>query len=237
MAAVLPVTPVGPIVMLEVLALKVRPVIFEVSQGETLSFKVMALAPSVIVRVLEFAELRLPHEQVWPLVLRVPVVRVTAPTTVEPTVCVRVRSLLLIVMELALAAAVIVTVAAAPLLASKVTSSAEVGTAAPPAPPEDVDQFVVVTASQLPVPPTQNLAAIYATATHRHLLVAVFQKKPTSSRAFATVVVGRATVLDSNEAPQVIALPVPSSVILIRNVSPPTGVPVKLVVKDVIAAD
>ena len=43
---------------------------------------------------------------------------------------------------------------------SKVTVSEEVGTEAPPAPPEVADQFVVVEASQFPVPPTQNLLAI-----------------------------------------------------------------------------
>ena len=41
---------------------------------------------------------------------------------------------------------------------SKKTSSTDVGTDAPPAPPDDADQLVVV-ASQLPVPPTQYLFA------------------------------------------------------------------------------
>jgi hypothetical protein len=39
--------------------------------------------------------------------------------------------------------------------ASKITSSAEVGTPAPPAPPDEDAQFVVEVASQFPEPPTQ----------------------------------------------------------------------------------
>jgi len=40
-------------------------------------------------------------------------------------------------------------------LLSKITSSAEVGTPAPPLPPEPLAQFVVATLVQFPVPPTQ----------------------------------------------------------------------------------
>ena len=46
-------------------------------------------------------------------------------------------------------------------LASKITSSADVGALAPLAPPEDADQFAVEVESQLPEPPTQYLVAIY----------------------------------------------------------------------------
>jgi hypothetical protein len=42
----------------------------------------------------------------------------------------------------------------------KVTVSAEVGTPAPPAPPELDAQLVVVDASHVPDPPTQKYAAI-----------------------------------------------------------------------------
>lgn len=42
-----------------------------------------------------------------------------------------------------------------------VTSSAAPGTDAPPAPPEVADQLAVVVESHVPVPPTQNLAAIF----------------------------------------------------------------------------
>src|SRR4051812_13859557 len=43
-----------------------------------------------------------------------------------------------------------------PLLALKTTSSAVVGTLAPPAPPDVADQCVVSVPSQVPDPPTQN---------------------------------------------------------------------------------
>ena len=44
--------------------------------------------------------------------------------------------------------------------ASKKTLSDPVGTDAPPAPPDDADQFVVPVPSQVPVPPTHYLSAI-----------------------------------------------------------------------------
>ena len=47
-----------------------------------------------------------------------------------------------------------------PELESKIASSAVVGAEAPLAPPDVADQFVVLLASQVPVPPTQYLAAI-----------------------------------------------------------------------------
>jgi hypothetical protein len=47
-----------------------------------------------------------------------------------------------------------------PELASKITASAAVGAEAPPAPPDVVDQFVVVVVSQVPAPPRQYLFAI-----------------------------------------------------------------------------
>ena len=56
---------------------------------------------------------------------------------------------------LAAAVAVTVTVAVAPELASKLTVSADVGGPEPPAPPEEVDQFVLAALSQVPEPPTQ----------------------------------------------------------------------------------
>ena len=72
-------------------------------------------------------------------------------------------------------------------------------------------------------------------ATQRHLLVTVFQTNPTSSRAVVTVVVGRAIVLASKDAPHVIArAAVP--VIAIHNVCPSVGVPDKFVVNDVMSA-
>lgn len=47
---------------------------------------------------------------------------------------------------------------------SIVTSSAAPGTDAPPAPPDVADQLAVVVASQVFVPPTQNLAAMFTPA-------------------------------------------------------------------------
>jgi hypothetical protein len=151
-------------VIVAVLVVTVRFVMVPQFQAAPVPVIVIAEAPKVRVRALALDELRDPHEQVCPLVLRVPVVRVAPPTTVEPTNrWVRVKSDLLTVIVLAFAPAVaIVTVAAVPELASKVTSSDDVGTAAPPPPPEVVDQWVVVVLSQVPVPPTQNRAAILA---------------------------------------------------------------------------
>lgn len=63
----------------------------------------------------------------------------------------------------------------------------------------------------------------------------MFQTNPISRRVDITVVVGRAVVEASNEAQKARARAVPLSVILIRKVSPSTGVPVRLVVNEVIA--
>ena len=71
---------------------------------------------------------------------------------------------------------------------------------------------------------------------HRQLDVAVFQTKETSSLALITVTVGNATVLASKDAPHVKLRATPLSVMLILSVSPSTGVPVRLVVKEVIGA-
>lgn len=67
------------------------------------------------------------------------------------------------------------------------------------------------------------------------MVVTVFQMNPTSKRVERTVVVGKATVLASKLAPQVIARAVPSSVMSILSISPCTGVPDRFVVMDVIA--
>jgi hypothetical protein len=66
------------------------------------------------------------------------------------------------------------------------------------------------------------------------LLVTLFQINATSNLAVVTVVVGKVIVELSKLAPQVIALAaVP--VIAIHNVCPSVGVPLKLVVKDVMS--
>jgi hypothetical protein len=66
--------------------------------------------------------------------------------------------------------------------------------------------------------------------------VTVFHINPTSNLVEITVVVGNAAAPASNDAPQVIALAVPLSVIAIHNFCPSVGVPDKLVVNEVIAA-
>jgi hypothetical protein len=101
-----------------------------------------------------------------------------------------------------------------PEFVSNTTSSVDIGTVAPEAPPDEADHFVVL--DQLPAPPTQYLVAMvyfflnylsiyHATATQRHLEVAAFHMKPTSRRVVVTVVVGSVDVDDSNDAPHVIA--------------------------------
>jgi hypothetical protein len=74
----------------------------------------------------------------------------------------------------------------------------------------------------------------YATATQRQSEVARLYTKPTSKRAVPVVVVGNAMVDASNNAPHVIAIEV-VPVIEIHSFCPLTGVPVRLVVNDVIA--
>jgi hypothetical protein len=74
----------------------------------------------------------------------------------------------------------------------------------------------------------------YAAVTHLHLEVSVFQKNPTSSLLVEVVLVGKTIVEDSNEAPHVSAIAV-VPVIDMRRVAPSAGVPVKLVVNEVIA--
>ena len=65
----------------------------------------------------------------------------------------------------------------------------------------------------------------------------MFQKKPTSRRVVKLVVVGNEEVPEaSNDVPQVKAIDV-VPVIEMRNVSPSTGVPVRLDVNEVIAVD
>ncbi|TAK89617.1 hypothetical protein EPO04_00720 [Patescibacteria group bacterium] len=128
-------------VTVDVLVVTVRLVNVLVSQAVPVEVSVMAELPIVNVRALLLEDISLPQLQVWPFAFRVPVVSVTAPTTVEPALCSKVRSDLFIVMVLALAVApVIVTVAAVPELLSKVTSSEDVGTDAPLEPPVVADQ-------------------------------------------------------------------------------------------------
>ena len=67
------------------------------------------------------------------------------------------------------------------------------------------------------------------------MVFALFRWNPTRSIVEITVVVGNVTVVLANDAPQVMARAVALSVICIIIISPATGVPVRLVVIDVIA--
>lgn len=79
------------------------------------------------------------------------------------------------------------------------------------------------------------LEPYYTEASILHFEVAEFQINKLSRRVEITVVVGRAMVEASNDAHQVIALAVQLSVILHKCISQSTGVPVRLVVIEVIA--
>ena len=68
-----------------------------------------------------------------------------------------------------------------------------------------------------------------------HALFALLRWNKTLNIVLITVVVGSVMVVDAKLAHQVIALAVPLSVICIIIISPATGVPVKLVVMEVIA--
>src|ERR1039457_7138288 len=76
----------------------------------------------------------------------------------------------------------------------------------------------------------------HADPAHFQWDVSVFQMNPISRRVAATVVVGRAIVPASNDAPKVSAT-APDPITDMRSVSPSTGVPVRFVVNDVIAVD
>lgn len=86
--------------------------------------------------------------------------KVTLPETVIPIVPVIVQVAPVVVKDrhgLAVPLTVIVGEPDAELI---ITSSATVGTEAPPEPPDAVDQLVVLAESQVPLPPTQYLLAI-----------------------------------------------------------------------------
>ena len=64
------------------LALTVRPVFVPQSQANPAEVMVIALDPSVSVRVFVLLLLKIPHEQAYPAVFSVPVVSVTVPVVV-----------------------------------------------------------------------------------------------------------------------------------------------------------
>jgi len=86
--------------------------------------------------------------------------RVMLPETVIPVVPAIVQVAPVVVKLKQGLAVPLVVMVGEPELASTITASAAVGTDAPPEPPEEVDQFVVVEASHVPVPPRQYLLAI-----------------------------------------------------------------------------
>ena len=82
---------------------------------------------------------------------------------------------------------------------------------------------------------TKDQPTIQAVATQRHLDVAASQTNPTSSRLVDTVVVGSGTVDASKLVPHaIVTAPVP--VMAIHSFCPLFGVPVRLVVNEVIFA-
>jgi hypothetical protein len=111
--------------------------------------------PKAIVLAFELSVINLEVVHVLLLSVTVPVVRVVVPENVGEPDNDRLMSDLLIVQAAHTAVAVTSTTAAAPLLVSKTTVSPLVGTAAPPAPPDEADQFAVLALFQVPEPPTQ----------------------------------------------------------------------------------
>ena len=129
----------------------------------------------------------------------------------------------------------------APLAASIYTSSDEVGIGCPPAPPDVKAHLVPAVAFADAVPPTQykSMLVVYASfpvAIQSQTDATSFHSKTTYRYFEITVVVGNVPIRVANDAPQVIALAVPSSFILIRNICPVVGVPERFVVNEVIAA-
>jgi hypothetical protein len=118
-------------------------------------------APKAIDRTLLFDDAKIGVVIVILLRSIDPVVKVMVEAAVNVLFNSNVQLTLLIVSVETLAATLtVITNAEAPELESIVAVSADVGTLAPPAPPEVADHLAV--SFQLPVPPTQNLAAICA---------------------------------------------------------------------------
>ena len=86
--------------------------------------------------------------------------KVMLPETVIPTVPAIVQVAPVVVRDKHGLAVPLTVITGEPDAASIITASAAVGTEAPPSPPEVADQFVVVAASQVPLPPRQYLSAI-----------------------------------------------------------------------------
>jgi hypothetical protein len=126
-------------------------------------FPVNVIFPDVsksIARVLALFDENTAILKVFEPKIKVPAVRVNVPDMVKllPKVSVKVALFKVTVVAVAPAAVVQVPV---PEFASNIAVSAATGADAPAAPPDVVDQFAVLAASQVPVPPTQYRVAIF----------------------------------------------------------------------------
>jgi hypothetical protein len=134
---------------------------------------VVSAPPNVLVTPFPFTVTL--HDKVLPLVVVVPVpenlispvadqvVLATIVKLVEQLIVpvdVNVNALEPVVFRLRQLSAPVNVTVPVPERLSNITSSAIVGTDAPPAPPEVADQFVVDVVFQVPVPPRQYLSAI-----------------------------------------------------------------------------
>jgi hypothetical protein len=86
--------------------------------------------------------------------------KVTLPETVIPIVPAIVQVAPVVVKDRQGLAVPLIVIVGEPEAALTITASADVGTLAPPPPPDVALQLVVLLASQVPLPPTQYLSAI-----------------------------------------------------------------------------
>jgi hypothetical protein len=124
-----------------------------------LPVKVIFPVPNAMTRVLELLEENKLQDKAKLPKLNVPKVKVNVPAIVwlAPKVNANVELFKVAVVQVEPLAVVQVPV---PDRLSKITVSAATGAEAPLAPPDAVDQFVVLDEFQVPVPPTQYLVAI-----------------------------------------------------------------------------
>lgn len=146
----------------------VRPVITStVRIPPALPVTVMLPVPNEILRVLVLLDVKLLQVSANDWSASVPCVWVKVLEIVRLAPSVRPRVALLRVTSVQIAPAAVVQVPV-PERLSKVTVSAATGAEAPEAPPDVAAQLAVELASQVPVPPTQNLAAmLYRPSTTR----------------------------------------------------------------------
>ena len=136
---------------------------FSTTAAAVVLVRAMLPEPNAIDRATVPVQLTLPTDMVNPLSARLPLVWVYMPAGVQIVALPASDSAMVevppkVVLN-ATAVELMVTVPV-PESASKVAVSTLVGADAPLAPPEVADQFAVDVLSQVPEPPTQNLAAI-----------------------------------------------------------------------------